>query len=223
MNTPIAIIGFGGHGRVLATALQAAGHSVIAATDLEPSRSAQQPHDFVVISDAALIQRYSPEQVRLVCGIGSIWPSRSDGPRAKTIEKFSTLGYRFVGLRHPFCWVAPDANLSDTSQIHAGVVVQTGAIVGDFTIVNTRASIDHDCSIAAHCHIGPGVTLSGNVVVSEGTHLGTGCNVIQGIRIGKGCFVGAGATVVRDVADGLYVRGTPACPFSPRRRHDASE
>lgn len=216
MNAPIALIGFGGHGRVVAAALQAAGHSIIAATDLEPARFAEQSIDFEVISDAALTQRYSPEQVRLVCGMGSILPCKPDDPRARCIERFKSLGYHFMGLQHPFCWIAPDARLADTCQIHAGAVLQPGTIVGDFAIINTRASVDHDCRIGKLCHIGPGVTLSGNVEIGAGSHLGTGCTVIQGIKLGSQCFVAAGATVVRDVADGQFVRGTPARPFVPR-------
>lgn len=215
MITPIAIIGFGGHGRVVAAALQAAGHSIVAATDLEPDRYAQQPLDFEVISDDSLKQRYSPEQVQLVCGIGSIWPCALDDPRVRSIETFKMMGYRFVGLRHPFCWIAPDARLAETCQIHAGAVVQPGTVVGDFAIINTRASVDHDCRVGERCHIGPGATLSGNVDIGAGCHLGPGCTVIQGIKLGKQCFVAAGATVVRDVADGQFVRGTPARPFVP--------
>lgn len=216
MNSPIAIIGLGGHGRVVAAALQAAGQSIIAATDLQPARFAQQSLGFEVISDEALLQRYSPEQIKVVCGIGSIWPCKLDGPRARAIEKFASLGYHFVGLRHPFCWIAPSAQLADTCQIHAGVVIQPGAIVGDFAIINTRAAVDHDCCIGERCHIGPGATLSGNVEIGAGSHLGTGCTVIQGIKLGEQCFVAAGATVVADVADGQFVRGTPAHPFVPR-------
>ncbi len=216
MNKPIAIIGFGGHGRVVAAALQAAGQSILVATDLQPSRFAPQRLGFEVISDEALLQRYSPEQIELVCGIGSIWPCKSDGPRARSIEKFVTLGYRFTGLRHPFGWIAPDAQLADTCQIHAGAVLQPGAIVGAFAIINTRAAVDHDCFIGERCHIGPGATLSGNVEIGAGSHVGTGCTVIQGIKLGEQCFVAAGATVVADVADGQFVRGTPARPFIPR-------
>ncbi len=218
MNPPIAIIGFGGHGRVVAAALQAAGHAIVAATDLEPARFAKQRLDFAVISDEALTQRYSPEQVRLVCGIGTIWPCGADSHRMRAIAKFKMQGYEFAGLQHPFGWVAPDVRLADTCQIHAGAVLQPGTVVGDFAIINTRASVDHDCCIAERCHIGPGVTLSGNVEVGAGSHLGTGCTVIQGIKLGRQCFVAAGAIVVSDVADGQFVRGIPARQFVPSRR-----
>ena len=212
-----------GHGAhiasVVAAALRAAGQTLLAATDLAPTRLLAEQNELEVITDSALLERYPPEAVRLVSGIGSIWPTDASSPRARSIEKFTGLGYQFTGLRHPFTWIAPTAVLAQSCQIHAGAIVQPGAMVGDFSIINTRASIDHDCCIEDLCHIGPGVTLSGNVKVGSGSHLGTGCTVVQGVRLGKQCFVAAGATVVRDVAPGQFVRGTPAVPFERTPNH----
>ncbi len=213
MTQAVAIVGFGGHGRVVWSALRAAGVHVIAATDLMPQPLGSGPDELNVLTDEQLLERYGPSELRLVAGVGSVWPSLSDGPRELSVRKFSELGYGFTGVRHPFSWVAPESTLADTCQIHAGVIVQPGAVIGKFTIVNTRAAVDHDCLVGDFCHIGPGATLSGNVEVGAGSHLGTGCTVIQGIRIGKGCLVAAGATVVRDIRDGEFVRGTPARAF----------
>ena len=81
----------------------------------------------------------------------------------------------------------------------AGCVIQTGTNIGANSIVNTRASIDHDCTIGETVHIAPGVTLSGNVRVGDRTHIGTGAVVIQGIAIDADSLVAAGAVVYRDL------------------------
>lgn len=218
MTMPIAIIGLGGHGRVVLEALRAAGREVVAATDLNPQKSVADELGIDLLRDEEFLYRFSPEEVQLVSGIGSIVPCDFHNSRSRSIHRFRDAGYQFAGVRHPFVWISPSAKISPTGQIHAGSIVQAGAVVGDFSIVNTRASIDHDCFIEAMCHVGPGAILSGSVVVGEGTHLGTGCQVIQGVKLGKYCFIAAGATVVRDVADGQYVRGTPAKPFVPSSR-----
>ena len=44
--------------------------------------------------------------------------------------------------------------------IGAGAIVQAGARVGEDTLINTGASVDHDCVVGPHVHVGPGVTLS---------------------------------------------------------------
>lgn len=215
MTLPIAIIGFGGHGRVVAAALTASGKRVIAVTDFRPEQVTGVPIGSIAITDEVLLDRFGPDEIELVLGIGSIRPTNEHGLSRQVVKSFQNLGYHFIGLRHPTAWVAEDAIVSPTAQIHAGVIVQPGAKVGAFAIINTKASIDHDCQIESFCHIGPGSTLSGNVFVGTGSHLGTGCSVIQGIRIGESCFVAAGATVVRDVANHESVKGVPARPFRP--------
>ena len=79
-------------------------------------------------------------------------------------------------------------------------------------IVNTRAAIDHDCTIGAYSHVCPGTALAGSVTVGKHSWLGIGCQVRQGASIGSNVTVGAGATVVSDIQDGLTVVGTPARP-----------
>ena len=215
MTLPIVVIGFGGHGRVVAAALIAAGRKLVAVTDLHPEAVTNAPKNVDVITDEILLSRYGPGEVLLALGIGSIRPTLEQGLTRQTVKSFLDLGYRFTGLQHPAAWVASDAIVSPTAQIHAGVIVQPGTTIGDFSILNTKSSVDHDCLIGSFCHIGPGATLSGNVSVGDGSHLGTGCNVIQGIRIGNSSFVAAGATVVRDVPDHDSVKGLPAKSFRP--------
>ena len=215
MTLPIVVIGFGGHGRVVAAGLIAAGRRLIAVTDLHPNAVMDVPKNVEVISDEILLTRYGPGEVLLALGIGSIRPTNEQGLTRQAVKSFHDLGYRFTGFQHPAAWVAGDAIVSPTAQIHAGVIVQPGTTIGDFSILNTKASVDHDCMIGSFCHIGPGATLSGNVTVGDGSHLGTGCNVIQGIRIGNSSFVAAGATVVRDVPDHDSVKGVPAKSFRP--------
>lgn len=215
MKLPVVVIGFGGHGHVVASALTAAGRQVIAATELKPEAICDDISGIEVITDEMVLERYAPTEINLVLGIGSVWPTGRQSVRRKTIEAYRRKGFTFLGVNHPAAWIAPNTILDETTQIHAGAIVQTNSHIGAFTIVNTNASVDHDCTIGDFCHIGPGTTLSGNVNVGGGSHLGTGSSVIQGVSIGECSFVAAGATVVRDIAPSEYVRGTPAKPFIP--------
>lgn len=107
------------------------------------------------------------------------------------------------------------ANISKSIDIRKGVVIMAGVSInaltkiGNHTIINTNASIDHDCIIEDYVHVSPNVALAGNVQVGEGTHIGIGACVIQGIKIGKWCTIGAGAVIITDVPDGATVVGNP--------------
>jgi UDP-perosamine 4-acetyltransferase len=189
---------------------------VIAATELCPEKCNAGDLNVEIISDDEMKRRYPPESIELALGIGSIWPVDEHSVRRRVVKTFSALGYRFTGLRHPAAWISPFATIAPTAQIHAGAIVQVGSFIGEHSIINTRASVDHDANIEEFCHIGPGATLSGNVGVGNGAHIGTGACVIQGVSLGKGCFVAAGATVVNNVQDGAFVRGVPARGFMPK-------
>ena len=98
---------------------------------------------------------------------------------------------------HPSAVMAPDAFREGSAvQIMAGAVIQPGARIGPNTIINTRASVDHDCTVGAHSHIAPGATLCGGVTLGEGCFVGAGATIVQGVRIEAGTFVPAGTLVV---------------------------
>lgn len=211
MNSQLAIVGYGEHARVLQAAALASGMNVVAATSLDCSVG--QETGFPLVSDEELTKRWKPHEIKLILGLGLIRADCQDGHRKQIVERFKRLGYEFVGVRHPFSWVSAETKIADSAQIFAGAIVQPGATVGDFSILNTKASIDHDCTVGNFCHIAPGVTLSGSVVVQDFSHVGTGASIINGVHIGSAVTIGAGATVIRDVPDGQTVVGTPARPI----------
>lgn len=128
--------------------------------------------------------------------------------RRKIVEKLGDREYTTV--------VHPRAIVADSVKFGCGTVAMAGAIlnpyvsVGNHCIINTGASIDHDCKIHDFVHIAPHCTLCGEVEVGEGTWVGAGTTIIQGIHIGKDCYIGAGAVVVKDVPDGSMCYGNPA-------------
>ena len=92
----------------------------------------------------------------------------------------------------------------------AGAVINPGSQIGQSVIINTSASVDHECVIADAAHICPGVHLAGRVQVGAATHVGIGTTVIERINIGSGSFIGAGSVVVDDIPDGVVAYGVPA-------------
>jgi len=207
MNLPIILLGAGGHAKVLLEALQLCQANVIGATDPDPQKEGMKLLGVPIIGTDEILCGYSPAQVRLVNGLGS---TSLTAARTHLFKKFKGEGFAFASVVHPAAVLARDVCLGEGTQIMAGVVVQPGVVLGQNVIVNTRASVDHDSHIGDHCHLAPGVTLSGQVSVGEGTHLGTGAVVIQGVQIGNHCVVGAGSLVLRDIPDGVTAYGSPA-------------
>ena len=89
-------------------------------------------------------------------------------------------------------------------------VVNSSAKIGKGTIINTCASVDHDCEIGDFVHIACGAHIAGTVVVGNGTWVGIGASVSNNLSICGEVKIGAGAVVVKDITEqGTYV-GVPA-------------
>ncbi len=130
--------------------------------------------------------------------------------RDKLCRQMAESGFELVKAISPRAFIAQSAKLESGIAVMAGAVIHAETQIGDYAVINTNASVDHECVIGTACHIAPGSTLSGSVTVARGTLPGTGTKVIDGIRIGQWSVVGAGAAVVRDIPDYCTAVGVPA-------------
>lgn len=89
----------------------------------------------------------------------------------------------FNTLIHPRATVSPTARIGEGTVIMAGAVIQAGAVIGKHCIINTCASVDHDCVLENFVHIAPGAHLCGNVKVGEGTLVGVGVGIAPNTTI----------------------------------------
>lgn len=201
---PVIIIGNGGHARVLVDTLLLHNRKIIGYT---APREEENSYNLSYIGKDQEILNYSPKEVELVNAIGSI---SNTSLREKLFKEFKSQGYFYSSIIHPSAIIASTVELGEGVQILAGTVIQPFAKIDDNTIINTSATVEHDCKISRHCHIAPGSILSGSINIGEGTHIGTGATIIQNIRIGKNVLIGAGSLVLRDVLDNKVFYGTPA-------------
>lgn len=121
-------------------------------------------------------------------------------------------------VTHRAAYVAADVTLGPGCQIMAHATVCAQTHLERSVIVNTAASVDHECRIGAGAHIGPGVRLAGRIDVGARAFIGTGAVILPRLTIGADATVGAGAVVIRDVPVGAVVAGVPARINSTRRR-----
>ena len=117
---------------------------------------------------------------------------------------------------HRAAYVAADATLGPGCQILAHATVCAQARLERSVIVNTAASVDHECRIGAGAHIGPGVRLAGRVTVGERAFIGAGAVILPRLTIGRDAIIGAGAVGIADVPARAVVMGVPARILSNR-------
>ncbi len=205
MGRSVIVIGGGGHAKVVIEALRAGAVEILGVTDDNPDRLDVAISGVPILGTDAEIGNHPTESVDLVIGIGSPLSLRRD-----VFDKYRGRGYRFPTVIHPAAIIASGTEIGDGTQIMAGSVVQPGTTIGVNVIVNTRASVDHDCRIGDHAHVAPGAVLCGGVTVGTGAHVGAGSTVNENVEIGAESVVASGAVVIGAVAAGRTVAGVPA-------------
>lgn len=204
MAEKVFVFGASGHAKVVIDTLAAAGEYEIALlADDDASKSGQPFFGYRIAGgrEALLAQRG-----RIAAGIVAIGANHA---RAAVAQWLACSGFRFIVARHPLAVVAGGVVIGEGALIAAGCILQPDTRIGAHAIVNTGASVDHDCEIGRFAHIAPGCRVCGGVRIGEGSLLGAGTVVIPGVTIGAGVTVGAGATVTADLPDGVRAAGTP--------------
>jgi sugar O-acyltransferase (sialic acid O-acetyltransferase NeuD family) len=201
----LAIVGAGGHGRVVADCAEACGwRSVVFFDNARPSG---RNGDWPIEGTEADLRGRRETFDGFVIGVG-----RNDLRLAMHLGLVD-LALPDCTLIHPRAAVSRGARIEPGSVVFAGGCINVGAHVGRAVIINTGATVDHDCVLHDGVHVSPGAHLAGGVTVGERSWIGIGAVVRQGIVIGRDAIIGAGAVVVANVPDGVTVVGNPARPL----------
>lgn len=207
--TPVIFWGATGQAKVLREALISCDSELVALFD---NRNIASPFaDVPIYRGEAGFSQWEQgyrdrHQVRACVAIGG----SLGHDRLLRMHWFRARGYAALTVVHPRAFVANDALIGDGCQILATSAVCTNTKLGEAVIVNTKASIDHDCIIGNGVHIAPGATLAGEVTIGDFAFIGAGAVVLPRIRIGACAIIGAGAVVTRDVPADETVVGNPA-------------
>ncbi|MDD2236520.1 MAG: acetyltransferase [Kiritimatiellae bacterium] len=188
------LIGASGHAKVIVDIIRANGGEVV---DLFDKNTA-----ITSLMGIPVIGEYSSEQHRhpIIVSIGDNYTRKRVVRETKPV---------FGRACHPSAVIANSVVWDEGTVIMHRVVVQADTKIGKHCIINTAASVDHDCVLEDFVHVGPNCGVCGGVSIGEGTLLGVGCSVIPGIKVGKWCMIGAGSVIIRDVPDGATVVGNP--------------
>jgi UDP-perosamine 4-acetyltransferase len=203
----VAIIGAGGHGRVVLDIIRAGKkYTAIGFLDANSSLAGTRVSGIPVLGAVNQLPRLRQHQT-IRAAVVAIGDSRVRRSYAKLVEE---AGLELLTVIHPSASVSPAASIGRNVVIAAGACVSADARIADSVIINTNAVVDHECEVGAGAHVCPGALLGGRVRIGAGAFIGLGAKIIQCITVGEDATIGAGAVVLGDVPPGATAVGVPA-------------
>jgi len=191
MNKKLAIIGAGGHGKVVGEIALLNKYKIIHFFDDEIEKIKDFP--FTISGNLDYLVNHLKDYDSFFVAIGD------NQKRYNKLEWLKKQKKNIINLIHPKSTISKFSSLGLGISVMANAVINPGTFIKEGVIINSSASIDHDCMIECFSHISPNCSLSGNVRVGKFTHLGTGTSVHPGINIGHNVKTGVGSKVFKDI------------------------
>ena len=191
MNKKLAIIGAGGHGKVVGEIALLNQYKIIHFFDDEIEKIKDFP--FTISGNLDYLVNHLKDYDSFFVAIGD------NQKRYNKLEWLKKQKKNIINLIHPKSTISKFSSLGLGISVMANAVINPGTFIKEGVIINSSASIDHDCVIECFSHISPNCSLSGNVRVGKFTHLGTGTSVHPGINIGNNVKTAVGSKVYKNI------------------------
>lgn len=212
----IVLFGSSGHAGVIADTIEQENiYKIIGLIDPNQPSGVESFGYKVLGSDNELPQLIKNHDIEGgIIGVGDNWA------RYLIVQNILNLvpDFHFIKSVHPAAQIASRVTLKRGTVVMAGAVINSGSEVGEFCVVNTKSSIDHDNVFENYSCIMPNAATGGNVRVGAFSALGMGANILQNIQIGTHTVVGAGSVVMGNADDYSIVIGTPAKVKQSRKK-----
>jgi sugar O-acyltransferase (sialic acid O-acetyltransferase NeuD family) len=201
-NSEIIIIGSGGHAVSIANVAISAGYNIKFFLDIYSHESHLLGYKIVQNIDSYI----NFDNVSFAIGIGN------NSIRERVFEEFSRKykNIKFPPLMHK------SSIISSFCTIDVGVIVMPQAVIGPntkigkFCIINTHASIDHDCIMHDFSSLAPSAVTGGRVMIGYRSAVSIGAVVKDNLFIGNDSVLGANSYLHNNLGSNQIVVGSPA-------------
>ena len=111
--------------------------------------------------------------------------------------------------------VDESANIQNGFKLNNGTIVfpraciNTNTKIGKACIINTNSVIEHDCKIGDFTHISPSSTVLGSVKIGSCSLVGANSTILNNIEVDKNVIIGASTIVLKNISKNKKVVGNP--------------
>lgn len=204
----IVIFGASGHGNVVLDCIEKEeNYTVIGFVD-SYIKKGEVVNGYTVLGSTSdlplLIEKFNI--VGGIVAIGDNWTRKSVVNRIVEICP----NFTFISAIHPNAYLGRNTFVGKGSVVMPGAVVNSNSRIGNFCIINTNASIDHDGVMEDFSSLAPRVCVGGNFSLGKYSAVCIGTSIIENIKVAEHSVIGAGALVMNDVKNNLVVFGSPS-------------
>lgn len=169
MNNKIIIIGAGGHGKVVAEAIQKQGkYNLLGFCDDSFIAGTMVIDTYKVICSVSQLANMDFDCFIVAIGNNSI--------RKKIFETLKEQ-YTTATIIHPFTDISKYAEVAEGSVILPGAIIAQGAYIGENCIIGSNVHVDHDTRIGEHSYIRNGSSIGSNATLAPESLTNTGENI----------------------------------------------
>ena len=199
----IILIGYSGHGKVVADAIFLNNIHLKKYLDIEEKK--HNPHNlqFFGNDNDENIKSLISNGYKFIISVGD------NLIRHKIFKKITNLGANCQTIIHPNAFISETTEIGNGNFISSNVSINSSSKILDNCIINTSAIIEHDCLIKSSAHVAPGCIICGNVQIGEGSFIGANSTVKEGVKIGNNVIIGAGSLILNDIPDNAKCYGNP--------------
>lgn len=199
----LIIVGAGGHGLSVGDLALSAGFSLRAFVDAK--KAGQKLLGAPVVQELSLIrERISSCAFAIAIGDNAtrqeVYKSiTNDVPKAQ-----------FPVLIHPTASVSKFCDVRQGTVVLAQSSIGPGSSVGEFCILNTGTSLDHNCELGDFASLAPGSKTGGNVKIGRRSAMCIGSFLKNAVSVGDDCVLGGNSFLMVDQPSNTVAYGTPA-------------
>ena len=163
MKPKLIILGAGGHAKVIADAvLKSKQFEIAGFLDDSTAVGTKVMNGYCVLGCIADIEKMKSLTDFFVLGIGNI-------QIRKNIVQTWGERVRWATIFHPAVSIAEGVELGRGTVVLANAVVNWGAKIGSFSIVDSGVIVDHECRVGDFVHLSIGTCLGSNSCISAET------------------------------------------------------
>ena len=204
----VVIFGASGHGSVVLDCIEKQGkYKVIGFIDSFKKKGININGYTVLGSEVDL--PYLMEKYNFSAGIIAIGDNWSRKLVVDRILKIAP-NFDYISAVHPKAEIGKNVDIGKGTVLMAGVIVNANSVIGDFCILNTNASLDHDGRMENYSSFAPKSCAGGNFRLGKFSAICLGSNIIDNITILEHSVIGAGSLVVGNIEGHILAYGSPA-------------